>query len=118
MLYSITFNFYYRNKATYITFNNIYNIIYNHFKKLILIKTTKNILIFINNNTFTYSLTSNIEPSGIEPSGIEPSIARYGNNGNRSSNDKGKSATYIYDNNPPNLTVNINFLNYHFNNNG
>ena len=32
MLYSIAFNFYYGNKATYITFNNIYNTIYNHFK--------------------------------------------------------------------------------------
>src|ERR1700733_5248568 len=33
MLYSITFNFYYKNKATYTTFNNIYNAIYNHFKE-------------------------------------------------------------------------------------
>jgi len=34
MLYSITLNFYYKNKATYITFNNIYNAIRNHFKGL------------------------------------------------------------------------------------
>ena len=34
ILYSITFNFYYKNKATYTTFNNIYNAIYNHFKGL------------------------------------------------------------------------------------
>ena len=32
MLYSITFNFYYKNKATYTTFNNIRNAIYNYFK--------------------------------------------------------------------------------------
>jgi len=32
ILYSITFNFYYRNKATYTTFNSIYNAIHNHFK--------------------------------------------------------------------------------------
>ena len=34
ILYSITFNFYYRNKATYVTFNNIYKAIYNYFKGL------------------------------------------------------------------------------------
>ena len=34
MLYSITFNFYYKNKATYITFDSIYNAIYNYFKGL------------------------------------------------------------------------------------
>ena len=72
----------------------------------------------INNNAFTYSLTSSIEPSGIESSGTEPSIVRRGNNSNRSSNDKGKSATYLYDNNPPDLTVDINFLNCYFNDNG
>ena len=71
----------------------------------------KNIVMSINNNTFTYGLTSSIEPS------TEPSTARRGNS-NRSSNDKGKSATYLYNNNPPDLTVNINFLNCHFNNNG
>jgi len=34
MLYGITFNFYYKNKATYTTFNNIYNAIRNYFKGL------------------------------------------------------------------------------------
>ena len=34
MLYSIALNFYYRNKATYTTFNGIYNAIRNHFKGL------------------------------------------------------------------------------------
>ena len=32
MLYSITLNFYYENKATYTTFNSIYNAVYNYFK--------------------------------------------------------------------------------------
>ena len=32
MLCSITLNFYYKNKATYTTFNNICNAIYNYFK--------------------------------------------------------------------------------------
>ena len=34
ILYSITLNFYYKNKATYTTFNNICNTICNHFKGL------------------------------------------------------------------------------------
>ena len=34
MLYSITFNFYYKNKVTYTTFNSIYNTVYNYFKGL------------------------------------------------------------------------------------
>jgi hypothetical protein len=34
MLYSITLDFYYRNKATYTTFNSICNAIRNHFKGL------------------------------------------------------------------------------------
>ena len=34
MLYSITLDFYYKNKVTYITFNSIYNAIYNHFEGL------------------------------------------------------------------------------------
>jgi len=67
----------------------------------------------MNNDAFAHSLTG-----GAEPSGTEPNTARRGNNGNRSSNDKGKSATYLYDNNPPDLTVDINFLNYHFDDNG
>ena len=64
----------------------------------------------INNNAFIYGLTSSIEPSSTEPSSIEPSIVR--------SNDKGKSATYLYNNNPPDLTVDIDFLDCHFNDNG
>ena len=81
--------------------------------RLIPIKTTKNIVIFINNNAFVYSLTGSIEPSNMEPSGIKPSTVR--------SNDKGKSTTYFYNNNNDNinienLTVNINFLNCYFNN--
>ena len=80
--------------------------------RLIPIKIAKNIVIFINNNTFTYSLTGSIEPS------IEPSIVRHGNDGNKSSNNKDKSAIYFYNNNPPDLTININLLNCHFNDNG
>ena len=34
ILHGITLNFYYRNKATYITFNGIYNTIHNYFKGL------------------------------------------------------------------------------------
>ena len=79
---------------------------------LILIKTAKNIVTSINNDAFTYSLT------GIEPSSTEPSTVRRGNINNKSSNDKGKSATYLYDNNPPDLTVDIDFLDCHFDDNG
>jgi hypothetical protein len=75
------------------------------------IKTAKNIVMSMNNDAFTYGLTSSIEPS------TEPSTVRRGNNGNRGSNDKGKSATYLYNNNPPDLTINIDFLNCHFNDN-
>ena len=81
-------------------FYNDYSV--KHFitlNRLILIKTAKNIVTSINNNTFIYGLTSNIEPSG-----IEPSIVR--------SNDKDKPV------NIENLTVNIDFLNYYFNNDG
>jgi len=80
---------------------------------LILIKTAKNIVISINNNAFTYSLTSSIEPSSIKPSSIEPSIVRR--------NNKGKNATYFYNNdndvNIENLTINIDFLNCYFDDN-
>ena len=79
---------------------------------LILIKTAKNTVISINNNTFAYGLTSSIEPS------MESSTARRGNNSNRSGNNKGKSTTYLYNNNPPDLTVDIDFLNCHFDDNG
>ena len=111
-------NFFYDNYSVkhFITLN-----------RLILIKTAKNIVISINNNAFAYGLTSSIEPGG-----TEPSIARR--------NNKGKNATYFCDddnnNNPPdllefrtninldepvnieNLTVNIDFLNYHFDDDG
>ena len=80
---------------------------------LILIETAKNIVTSINNNAFVYGLTGSTEPGG-----TEPSIVRRGDVDSKSSNDKGKSATYLYDNNPPDLTVNIDFLNCHFNDNG
>ena len=100
---SISGNFFYNNYGIkyFITLN-----------RLIPIKTAKNIVIFINNNAFAYGLTSSIKPS------TEPSTARRGNNGNRNSNNKGKNAIYLYNNNPPNLIININFLNCHFNDNG
>ena len=98
-------NFFYNNYGVkyFITLNG-----------LIPIKTAKNIVIFINNNAFIYSLTSSIESNNIEPSGTEPSTVR--------SNNKGKSTTYFCNNNNiiiniENLTININFLNCHFNNN-
>ena len=75
------------------------------------IKIVKNIVTSINNNAFAYSLTGSIEPS------TEPNTARHGNNSNRSSNNKDKSATYLYNNNPLNLTVDIDFLDCHFNDN-
>ena len=81
--------------------------------RLILIKTAKNIVMFINNDAFAYSLISSIEPSSTEPSTV-----RRSNVGNKSSNDKGKSATYFYNNNPPDLTIDINFLDCHFDDNG
>ena len=88
-------NFFYNNYSIkyFITLN-----------RLILIKTAKNIVISINNNAFIYGLTSSTEPSS-----TEPNIAR--------SNDKGKGATYLYNNNPPDLTVDINFLNCYFDDN-
>jgi hypothetical protein len=69
----------------------------------------------MNNNAFIYGLTGSMEPDGTEPGSIEPSTAR--------SNNKGKSTTYFCnDNNDDvnieNLTVDINFLDYHFNDNG
>ena len=79
------------------------------------IKTAKNIVMSINNNAFIHSLTGSTEPSSMKLSSIEPSTAR--------SNNKGKSTTYFCNDNNDNinienLTVNINFLNCHFNNNG
>jgi len=69
--------------------------------RLILIETAKNIVISINNNAFIYSFTSSIKPGSIEPSSIEPGIVRYGNKVNTE-----------------NLTVDIDFLNCHFDDNG
>ena len=72
------------------------------------IETAKNIVTSMNNNAFAYGLTGSTEPSTV----------RRGNVDNKSSNDKGKSATYLYDNNPPDLTVDIDFLDCHFDDNG
>jgi hypothetical protein len=80
---------------------------------LILIETAKNIVTSMNNNAFVHGLTGSIEPGGTEPGTV-----RRGDDGNRSSNDKGKSATYLYDNNPPDLTVDIDFLDCYFDDNG
>jgi len=72
--------------------------------RLILIETAKNIVMFINNNAFAYGLTGSTEPG----------IVRR--------NNKGKNATYFCDNdddvNIENLTINIDFLNCYFDNNG
>ena len=72
----------------------------------------------INNNAFAYSLTGSTEPSG-----MESSTARRDDVGNKSSNNKGKSATYFCNNNNDdinieNLTVDINLLNCHFDDHG
>ena len=84
---------------------------------------------FMNNNAFVHSLTSNTEPGGIEPSNMEPSSIEPSNMEPSSiepstarSNNKGKGTTYFCNNNNDNinienLTININFLNYHFNDN-
>ena len=79
-------NFFYNNYGVE------YFIILN---RLIPIKTAKNIVIFINNNAFVYSLTNSTEPSN-----TKPSTARHSNKVNIE-----------------NLMVNINFLNCYFNNN-
>ena len=105
---SISGNFFYNNYSVkhFITLN-----------RLILIKTAKNIVTSINNNAFVYSLTGSIEPGNMEPSSTEPSTVRRSNINNKSSNNKGKSTIYFYNNNPPDLTVDINFLNCHFDDN-
>ena len=59
------------------------------------IKTVKNIVISINNNAFIHGLTGSTEPGSTKSSTV-----RYGNKVNIK-----------------NLMVNINFLNYYFNNN-
>ena len=100
-----------KNKSITYLYNNYGIKYFITLNRLILIKIAKNIVMSINNNTFTYSLTSSIEAS------TEPSTVRRSNNGNRSSNNKDKNTTYLYNNNPPNFTVNINFLNCYFNDN-
>jgi hypothetical protein len=74
----------------------------------------------MNNNAFVYGLTSSIEPGSIKPGSTEPSTVRRGNVSNKSSDNKGKSATYFCNNNNndiniENLTVNIDFLNCYSN---
>ena len=69
--------------------------------RLIPIKTAKNIVIFMNNNAFVYSLTGSIEPGGTEPSNMESSTVRRSNKVNTE-----------------NLIVDIDFFDYHFNDNG
>ena len=109
VLTTISSNFFYNNYGV------------KHFMTLnrpILIKTAKNIVTSINNNAFAHSLTGSTEPGG-----TEPGTARRGDVSNKSSDNKGKSATYFYNNNNndvniENLTVNINLLNYYFNDNG
>ena len=94
-------------------FYNNYSI--KHFMTLnrpIPIETAKNIVISINNNAFAYSLTNSIKLSG-----IEPGIIRRGDINNKSSNNK----VNINSDKPvniENLTVNIDILDCHFNNNG
>ena len=78
--------------------------------RLILIKTAKNIVIFMNNNAFTYNLT------GMEPGSTKFSTVRRGNISNKNSNNKGKSTTYFYNNNIiiidiKNLFINIDLFN-------
>ena len=106
VLTTISGNFFYNDYSIkyFITLN-----------RLILIETAKNIVMFINNNAFVHSLTGSTEPGNMEPSSTEPSTAR--------SNNKGKSTTYFYNNNNnnvniENLTININFLDCHFNDDG
>ena len=74
--------------------------------RLILIKTAKNIVMFINNNAFAHGLTGSTEPGG-----TEPSIARYGDREFAVNTNSDESA------NIENLTVDIDLLDCYFNNN-
>jgi hypothetical protein len=92
--------------------------------RLIPIETAKNIVTSINNNAFIHSLTSSTEPGSMEPGNMEPNSTESGSTEPNTvkSNDKGKSTTYFYNNNNnniniENLTVNIDFLDCHFDNN-
>jgi hypothetical protein len=79
----------------------------------------------INNNAFIYSLTSSTEPGNTEPGNTKPGNIKLNSTEPSTvrSNNKGKSTTYFCNNNNnnvniENLTININFLNCHFNDNG
>ena len=65
------------------------------------IKTAKNIVMSMNNNAFADGLTGSTEPGGTEPGGTEPGTARRGDKVNIE-----------------NLTVDIDFLDCHFDDNG
>ena len=75
--------------------------------RLIPIKTTKNIVIFINNNAFAYGLTNSIKPNS-----TKPGTARYSNKEFMVNINLDKPV------NIKNLTVDINLLDCYFNNNG
>ena len=82
-------------------FYNDYSV--EHFitlNRLIPIKTAKNIVMSMNNNAFVYGLTGSTEPGGTEPGSTESGTARRGNKVNIE-----------------NLTVDINFLDCHFDDN-
>ena len=88
-------------------FYNNYSI--KHFiilNRLMPIKTAKNIVIFINNNTFAYSFTGNIKPGN-----TEPSISRYSNKEFVANINLNKLV------NIKNLIINIGFFNCYFNDN-
>jgi hypothetical protein len=65
------------------------------------IEIAKNIVTSINNNAFVHGLTGSTEPGSTEPGGMEPGTARRGDKVNTE-----------------NLTVDIDFLDCHFDNNG
>ena len=75
--------------------------------RLIPIKTAKNIVTSINNNAFVHGLTGSIEPGG-----TEPGTARRGNREFAVNTNSDELA------NIENLTVDIDLLDCHFNDNG
>ena len=75
--------------------------------RLIPIKTAKNIVMSINNNAFAYGLTGSTELGSIEPSTVRRGDKEFAVNINL---DKLV--------NIKNLTININFLNCYFDNDG
>jgi hypothetical protein len=79
----------------------------------------------MNNNAFIHGLTGSTEPGGTEPGSTEPGNTEPGSTepSTARSNDKGKSTTYFCNNNNDdinieNLTVDIDFLNCHFDDDG